>query len=34
LRSVPTTSVTDYSGHIGNTFAPKGFSALVTRSVS
>jgi hypothetical protein len=32
--SVPTTSVTNHTGHMGNTFAPKGFSALVIRPVS
>jgi len=30
FRSVPDTSVTDYSGHMGNSLALKGFSALVT----
>ena len=34
IMVLPGTSVTIYSGHIGNSLAPKGFSALVTRPVS
>ncbi len=34
LRYVPITWVTVYTGDMGNTFALKGFSALVMRHVS
>jgi hypothetical protein len=34
IGSIPETWVTDYSGHIGNTFGPKGFASDLSPQVS